>query len=727
MFLDNGFGPMSRKPSAPYSSKRGRTEPRPPRLGDPEVKTGGTGRQRKSASRSSAASSGSGGAGSRRATAKPGRASRRSRWGLALRIGVVTAAWGAALLLGLLAWLAWDLPDIESAAAADRKPSLTLVAADGSYLAGLGDLYGHAVSIDALPDYVPNALIAVEDKRFREHSGLDLRGLARAIYVNVVSGEVVQGGSTITQQLAKNLFLTPERSIERKLREALLAFWLERKYDKDDILALYLNRVYLGAGAYGIDAAARRYFGKSAADISLWEAAVLAGLPKAPSRLAPTRNPDLAAERGRLVLSLMAAQGYITEAEARAAAASTVKIVAPSSGPLDGVRYFADWVADQVQSHLGYIDRDLMVKTTLDARLQDLAHDALRDGLDRKPGMPEQGAIVVMSPDGAVRALVGGRDYGESQFNRATQALRQPGSAFKPFVFLAGVEAGMHPDDRFVDGPVSYGNWSPGNYGDRYYGEVTLREGVARSLNSIALQVADRVGPAKVIEAAERLGIGSPLRRDLSLALGTSEVTLMELTGAFATFANSGAAVWPHAVLEIADRHGNVLYRRAADGESRIVSAGALASMNDMLAAVVEWGTGKAAKLNRPVAGKTGTTQDSRDALFIGYTADYVAGVWVGNDDSSPMKGVTGGGVPARIWRAFMAEAHEGLPARAIEGVGKVPPRAVPEAPVASAPKEDKGWRPSFLPESWFNSSSSRSERAGSQQWRRDNFEKFGN
>ncbi|MET4697330.1 penicillin-binding protein 1A [Constrictibacter sp. MBR-5] len=654
---------------------------------------------------------------------------RRRGWGPLLRIGLIVGAWGMVLLIAGLAWLAWDLPGIETAGTADRKPSMTLLSKDDSYLVGLGELYGAAVDVDALPAFVPQALVAVEDRRFYDHGGLDPRGFARAIYVNVTAGAFVQGGSTITQQLAKNLFLTPERTLTRKLREALLALWLERKYDKDDILELYLNRVYLGAGAYGIDAAARRYFGKPAAEIGLWEAAVLAGLPKAPSRLAPTRNPDLAAERARLVLSLMVDEGYITQKQADAARRDTVTVVTPPGDGDEGLRYFADMVTDEVQAHLGFIDRDLLVKTTLDPAMQQAAFDALRKGLTRKPGQPEQGAIVAMTPGGSVRALVGGRDYAESQFNRATQALRQPGSAFKLFVFLAAAEAGIHPDDRYTDGPISIGDWSPGNYGDRYYGDVTVREAAARSLNSVAVQLADRVGPAKVIEAAERLGVGSDLRRDLSIALGTSEVTLMELTGAYATMANKGLAVWPHAVREITDRQGNILYRRAGDGEVRVVDADAVASVNDMLAAAVEWGTGKAARLDRPAAGKTGTTQDSRDALFVGFTAQLVAGVWTGNDDNSPMRGVTGGGVPARIWHDFMLAANKGLPKQPIPGVGQVPPRPAPSQPVAAAEpqRQDKGWAPSFLPKSWFGGgSSSSSSKAHSDKWKRDNFEKVG-
>ncbi|MFN4089663.1 MAG: transglycosylase domain-containing protein [Alphaproteobacteria bacterium] len=722
---------MSRKPAASHPLKRKRVEGRPPAFGGGAARMGPAGdppapRGRDPVGRKKG---GGGGSGNGKGHGNKG----RRRWPrLLLRVGLVAAAWGAVLVVAGIAWLAWDLPDIESAAAADRKPNLTLLAHDDSFLVGLGDLYGAAVDVDSLPAYVPQALIAVEDRRFHSHFGLDLRGLGRAVYVNLASGDFVQGGSTITQQLAKNLFLTPERTLARKLREALLALWLERKYAKDEILALYLNRVYLGAGAYGVDAAARRYFGKGAGDLTLWEAAVLAGLPKAPTRLAPTRNPDLAAERGRLVLSLMAAQGFISRTEADAAAQPTVTLAVRSVGGTEGLRYFADWIADQVQSHLGYVDRDLLVRTTLDPRLQETAHAALRDGLDRKPGQPQQGAIVAMAPDGAVRALVGGRDYAESQFNRATQALRQPGSAFKLFVFLAAIEAGVHPDHRYIDGPISIGNWSPGNYGDRYYGDVTVREAVARSLNSVAVQIADRVGVARVIEAAERLGIRSTLRRDLSIALGTSEVTLLELTGAYASLANGGNAVWPHAVLEITDRHGNILYRRAPGGAARVVAVGDVAAVNDMLAATVAWGTGTAARLDRPAAGKTGTTQDSRDALFMGFTGDLVAGVWTGNDDNSPMRGVTGGGVPARIWRGFMAAAHDGLPARPIPGVGQVPPAPVErpaERPVAAAepPPRESGWRPSFLPRSWFGGGSGTPAQGPSRsQWERDNFEKFG-
>ena len=646
------------------------------------------------------------------------------------RIAALMAVWAFVALIGTVAWFAWDLPDVDNAATLDRKPSMTLLAADGKFLSSVGEIYGAPVQIAELPRWLPQAVIATEDRRFHSHHGVDLEGLARAAFVNISSGELRQGGSTITQQLAKNLFLTPERTIGRKIREVLLALWLEHRFSKDEILALYLNRVYFGAGTYGVDAAARRYFGKSAKDVNVWESALLAGLLRAPSRLALTNNPEQAGERARLVLSLMVETGAIDQRTADQAAQSKVPRP-PEGGSGIGGRYFGDWVFDQVQGHIGYVDRDLTVTTTLDPRLQEAAHMAVQAALGAagKPGLPEQAAVVAMTPTGAVRALVGGKDYGQSQFNRATQAKRQPGSAFKMFVYLAALESGLLPDDRFVDAPISIGAWAPDNFNDRYYGDVTMREAVARSLNSVAVQAAERVGPKRVATVAQRLGVSSELRPELSLALGTSEVNLLELTGAFATLANSGNGVWPHGITEIRDRTGAVLYKRSASGATPLIEPGMVAGMHDLLGAVIEWGTGKSAALGRPAAGKTGTSQDHRDAWFVGYTADLVTGVWMGNDDNSPMKNVTGGSIPARLWRDVMVKAHAGLPPRPLPLAGTIR-LARDDAgyvdPVTGKPAQPRAAERSFLPRSWFGGGSSR-QSSGSPGREREGFEKMGN
>lgn len=593
-----------------------------------------------------------------------------------LRGGAVVGIWLAVVLVGYLAWCAYTLPDLGRATALQRGPSITLLAADGSFLTSFGDLYGTPVKLDDLPPHLPRAVVAIEDRRFFEHSGIDYTGLARALAVNLMAREVRQGGSTITQQLAKNLFLTPDRTLTRKVQEAMLAFKLERDFTKEQILELYLNRVYLGAGAYGVDAAALRYFRKSATDVDLWESAVLAGLLRAPSRLAPTQNPEGAAARARVVLGAMRDLGWIT-AEAAADPKGVERPLAPTpSGHAIGARYFADWVMEQVQGYLGYVDRDLMVRTTLDPALQAAAVEAVGEAMaDRS----EQTALVALAPDGAVVAMVGGRDYRASQFNRATQAMRQPGSAFKLFVFLAAMEAGRDPMDRIEDAPVRVGNWEPGNYQDRFLGDVTLGEAMAHSLNSVAVRLTESVGRERVIETARRLGVTADLTREPSLALGTSELPLIELTGAYAAFADEGHAVTPRGIDEIRDSAGRVIYQRAAPRTWRAIEMPVVERINHMLHGVLARGTGRAAALDRQAVGKTGTSQGHRDAWFVGFTADLVAGVWVGNDDNRPMSRVTGGTVPAEVWKAFMERAHAGRPKRAIPGVDSYtpPPRAV--------------------------------------------------
>ncbi|MEM7223418.1 MAG: PBP1A family penicillin-binding protein [Pseudomonadota bacterium] len=609
------------------------------------------------------------------------------RRSLIVRLGYWTAVagvWGVLALAALIGWFAYDLPSLDKIADPNRKPSITLMAADGSRLAAFGEVYGETLTVDELPPALIQAVLAVEDRRFYEHPGVDPLGLLRAMVANIEAGGIVQGGSTITQQLAKNVFLTPERSYKRKVQEALLAFWLESRLTKDQILSLYLNRVYLGAGTYGVDAASRRYFGTSAKDVNLYEAALLAGLLKAPSRYNPANDPAQADGRTHQVLLAMVDAEFITAETAEAALKSKGRSQAAAGGRRP--RYFADWVLDQVYDYVGKGQQDLVVLTTLDPKLQAIAGQELRAALDSegsKRGV-EQGAFLAMSPDGAVRAMVGGRDYGASQFNRAVQALRQPGSAFKPFVYLAALEAGWTPDDRMVDGPIRIGNWAPKNYGDRYYGDVTLREAYARSLNSVSAQLTQKVGPEQVAEVGRRLGITSQLSPHLSLALGASEVSLLDLTSAYAVFANQGRGVWPYAITEIRGSNGKVLYRREGSGPGRVVAPSSVNRMNNLMTAVVEWGTGKAARSKRPSAGKTGTSQDFRDAWFVGYTAELVAGAWFGNDDGRPMKGVTGGSLPARLWGRVMARGLEGLP-----------PQPLPDGGVVVAsraePKEEEG------------------------------------
>jgi len=625
------------------------------------------------------------------------RGGRRRAWAWFLaRWSLVGAIWTGFVALLFVAWCAYDLPGPERLNELQRRPSVTLLAADGSLIASYGDLFGDTVRLADLPPYLPEAVLATEDRRFYDHFGLDLRGIARAIYVNVTRGELVQGGSTITQQVAKNLFLTPERSLHRKGQEMLLALWLEKTFTKDEILELYLNRVYFGAGTYGVDAAARKYFGRSAREVSVFEAAMLAGMLKAPSRYNPFNDKDLARSRARLVIANMVAAGQLSEEEAQAISEASAPSVAAETKSQIG-QYFADWVIDQVSSYVGAADQDLVVQTTLDPKLQRAAEATLNKVLaERGPQMKaSQGALVAMRPDGAVVALVGGTDYRATQFNRATQALRQPGSAFKAFVFLTAFENGFTPTQSMVDGPIRIGNWSPGNYQDKFYGKVTLREAFARSLNSVAIQISEKVGRKRVVETALRLGITEPLDSTPAVALGVSETTLLEMTGAYATFANLGNGVWPRGIDRITARDGTVVYERLGSGPGEVASGQAVNKMLDVMQATVEWGTAKKAKQDRPVYGKTGTSQSFRDAWFIGLSRDLVAGIWVGNDDNAPMDKVTGGTLPVAIWHDFMAEALAGTPPedvrrpQQIEAVAIATPGDTGEA---RTPEEDGSW-----------------------------------
>jgi penicillin-binding protein 1A len=609
---------------------------------------------------------------------KPKRGGAHGFLGGVLRLGLLLLLWAMILGGGTIAYFALTLPDTNQLTVAERRPSVTILADDGSIIATFGDLFGQPLTLKEMSPWLPKAVVATEDRRFYSHFGIDPVGLLRAAVTDLRSGHVVQGGSTITQQLAKTVFLTPERSVSRKIREALLALWLEHRFTKDEILEIYLNRVYLGAGTYGVDAAAHRYFGKSAGKLNLYESAVIAGLLKAPTRFNPTRDKQATAARAAQVLDLMVETGAIQQQEALAAEKSGVELnrialIRP------GMRYFADWVADQVRDFAGTSDHDLTVRTTLDPRMQNAAETAIADVLARHglQDVVSQGALVATSSDGAVEAMVGGRDYNESQFNRATQAQRQPGSAFKPFVYLAGIEAGIRPDDRFVDGPVQIGNWRPHNYTNRYLGEISVAEAVAESVNTVAVQVAQRAGIPQVIAVANRLGITSELAKDASIALGTNEVNLLELVSGYATFANGGNGVLAYGITEIRDSGGKIVYRRSGSGPGQVIPPDEAGLMNELLSGVIARGTGKAAALPRPAAGKTGTTQEYRDAWFIGYTADLVAGVWLGNDDDTPMNKVTGGSLPAPTWKSFMLAATQGMPVRSL-----------PSAPIqaASAP-----------------------------------------
>jgi penicillin-binding protein 1A len=590
------------------------------------------------------------------------------------RIAILAMIWGVVIVGAYVGYCAIDLPDIHQVTQPPRRPSVTMQAEDGTVIARFGDLVGDHVALKDLPVYVPQAIIAIEDRRFYHHFGIDVWGVMRAMTRNVFAGHMVQGGSTLTQQLAKNLFLSPEKTLKRKVQEMMLALWLEHTYTKDQILTAYLNRVYLGSGAYGVDAAARTYFSKPARELNIREAAIIAGLLRAPSRYSPMHDPRQAVERGKVVLQAMVEEGYITDGQRRVAIASVPPPSAKPGMDSDG-HYFADWVYDQIGQLVDDTEQDMIVKTTLDLRLERAAERHVDDILNREGAAKDvsEAALITLAPDGAVRAMTGGRDYHESQFNRATQASRQPGSAFKPIVYLTAIEQGLSPDEVISDEPITLGDYSPANYEGRYRGPVTVREALADSINTVAVRLLERAGVGHVIQTARDLGITSPLEHDAALALGASEVTPMELATVYAALAAGGKAISPYAISEIDNRNGQVIYRHTDVNAPQVASHRAVETLTGMMEGVVREGTGKKAALgSRDVAGKTGTTSDYRDAWFAGFTADYTTVVWMGNDNNSQMKKVTGGTLPAELWHDYMAEAEEGLPDLALNTGGGV-------------------------------------------------------
>lgn len=575
-----------------------------------------------------------------------------------------------AVVVGVLAvFLFWiTLPSIHELSDFKRKTSIVITSEDGQIITSYGDVYGKFVPFKDLPKSLVDALIATEDRNFYYHPGIDPIGLARAAIANFRAGHVVQGGSTLTQQVAKNVFLTPERSMMRKFREMLLAFKLELNFSKEDIITIYLNRVYLGAGNYGVDAAAKRYFGKPASEMTLSESAIIAGLLKAPSRFAPTSNPKLSQKRAEQVILNMVDAGYITPDKALRARADIPKALIGRKNIAQSNLYFGDYVLDQIPKFFTNVNEDIVVTTTLRPDMQTAAENAIKEVMDKEAEKYKvsQAALVAMSPDGAIRALIGGRDYGESQFNRAYQSFRQPGSSFKLFVYLAGLEAGLTPDTIVDDHPITIntgvGTWSPKNYDGDYNGEMPLRRAVAKSINTVAVQVSEQAGRGRVAAMAKRLGITSHIEPVASIALGTNEVNLIDMTTAYAHLASDGRAVKPYAIQTIRTKKGELVYEHPDERQPIVLRPDIVGMMNDLLSGVVQYGTGTRANIGRPAAGKTGTTSDYRDAWFMGYTPDLVAGVWVGNDNNVAMKKVTGGTLPAPIWAAFMKQALADVP-----------------------------------------------------------------
>ncbi|MEM9779060.1 MAG: PBP1A family penicillin-binding protein [Pseudomonadota bacterium] len=588
-------------------------------------------------------------------------------WWVGLRAAVI----GGLVLGGSTLYYYLTLPEMEALLDGRDQGSVTILDRSNQTFAWRGAQYVVTRTETASPHLV-NAVVATEDKRFFQHFGLDPRGIARAMAVNARAGRVVQGGSTITQQVAKILFFSNTRSLERHIKQIPIVLAMEAKYSKNDILSIYLNRAYLGASAQGFEAASQRYFGTSAREVSPAQAAMLAGLLKAPSRYAPTRNLDVAQNRAEVIIGLMEAQGKLTRVEADIARSNPASLSQAAAARAGGA--FADWVMAAGPSFLTKsTTEDVEIATTFDPRIQSAAEAALKKIFEEKvsEGSKAQAAIVVMSPDGAVRAMVGGRDTdGVGQFNRATQALRQPGSSFKTLIYAAGLQAGLSPNSVFNDQPITInvpgsGPWSPKNYSREFRGPMTLTEALARSTNSIAVQVSEHAGRTRVKALAQDFGIESPLANGPAIALGSSEVTLLELTGAYAGILNGGRRSKPYGLIELRLKGDNsVLMGSDRSSPIRVMDERAAGELVYMLSEVVSRGSGQRARLDdRPAAGKTGTTQAARDAWFIGFTGDYVAGVWMGYDDNTPLKGVTGSGLPSEIWHETMARVHEGLPA----------------------------------------------------------------
>ncbi len=577
-----------------------------------------------------------------------------------LKIGVGLGLLGAVLLVAAVAMSMASLPSYERMMRSPVGQAIQVKSADGAVLVTVGPSYGEWLRYSEIPQVMVDAMIAVEDRRFPWHPGVDPIGTARALYVNMKAGRKVQGGSTITQQLARNIFLTSQRAYGRKVREAILALAIEQRFSKQEILALYLNRVYFGGGAYGIDAASRKFFGHSARTLNLEEAAIIAGLVKAPSRYAPSADAERARGRASVVLDTMLDAEKIIPDEA-AQAKTALKALRFSPQPRqNNVRYFTDWALAELETLTDETIEPLVVTTTLISSMQKAGEDAVL------ATTPEgaQGALVALSTDGAIRAMIGGRDYISSIYNRAATARRQPGSAFKLFVYLAAIEDGVSPDDVFIDEPMTIDNWSPRNSTGQYVGEISVRDAFALSVNTVAVQLAGRVGYGTVSDMARRFGISTPISTKPSMALGTSDVTLLEMTAAYAAVARGGVEVRPYTISKITTARGDVLYERNATSPRMLVAPWVAARMTELLQAAVETGTGRAAQIGRPMAGKTGTTSSNKDGWFIGFTGDLVAGVWMGRDDARTVRGLQGGRAPAQAFSAFMKIATQGMPAQ---------------------------------------------------------------
>ncbi len=560
------------------------------------------------------------------------------------------------LALPLVLYIAYciiTLPDINEAINRTRLPSTTILAENGNEVQSFGTVYSEFIRSEELPQYLIDAIVFTEDKRFYNHFGFDIISFTRAMITNVFAGRYAQGGSTITQQVAKNLFLTNKKTLNRKVQELLLAFWLESKFNKEQILSLYLNRVYFGHGAYGIEAASQKYFQKTSRDLNILESAILAGMLKAPSKYNPIRSKEDALKRANVVLGIMHENLLLSDKDLE-----RVKNMPLGKGKEVKVKngaYFADWALNEIRDNTGEQEADIYAITTLDQDLQEKASQILREEVEKaKDFNVNNGAVIVMDYNGAIKAMVGGIDYFDSQFNRSTQALRQPGSAFKLFVYLTAIQKGYTPDDIILDKPVKIGDWQPKNHDGRVYGDVNLRTAFAQSLNLATVRLAKDVGINNIITTAKKAGITTPMENDLSLSLGTSGVKMIDIARAYASIANGGFSVWPYSIEEVYSNDGFQLYQRNPSEKIRIFNEKEVDYMRKLLREVLKTGTGRYAHYGKEVFGKTGTSQDNRDAWFVGFDDEKICVVWVGNDDNSTMQGIYGSGLPARIWKKIM-------------------------------------------------------------------------
>ena len=578
-------------------------------------------------------------------------AARFSWMRLFFRFAYYASLTGGAAFAVFTLYCLFTLPDIDNAPAKTRPPKIELLDANGEPISVYGGNYGEPVVLKHLPSYVYNAVVATEDRRFYEHGGVDYKSVLRAALVNLIKRRKAQGASTLTQQVAKNLFLTSDKTIARKMREMLLAFELERRLSKDKILTIYLNRVYFGAGCYGIESAAKRYFDKSAADLTLYESAVLAGLLKAPSVYNPLNNPEAADKRARVVLSLMRKAGYISDKQKDAAVSQAS---APKKKNRGASQYFIDWALRELDDYLGALDEDAVVFTTMESSLQKNLGRIIADTFakpETKKMNATQAAAVILRKDGAVAAMTGGVDYEKSRFNRAVQAKRQIGSVIKPFVYLAAFENGYSPNDVFEDREISYKGWKPKNASGKYYGRITLADALIKSVNTIAVRLAVETGVRKVKKTAMKFGIvSSDCEESGAIALGVCQTRVIDAAAAYAALANGGYGVTPYAISEVQNADGEILYERTGSGRARLTNPKYIAELDNILLDVIMKGTGKRAFPGILAKGKTGTTQNYRDAWFVGYTQDYTAAVWVGNDDETPMNKVGGNSLPSDIW-----------------------------------------------------------------------------